>query len=139
MQKLKKLGIIAIKSGKRSNAPNDVMVLLNKLPQGDLKATTVSDAARKVAALYKAVLLKYKPKRRFQAGTLQRWEYSIQWLLDKKCKGDAALLVKIINIALLHPEYTKAAQRGPEQIKKRWRVLFAEYMTQQSKEAKQNG
>jgi hypothetical protein len=131
MRELKKLGILAIKSGKKLNTPNDVTVMVNKLPQGDLKPTTVSDAARKVAASYKTVLLKYKPKRRFQAGTLQRWEYSIQWLLDKKCKGDSNLLIRIINIALLHPTYGKAAQRGPEQIKKRWGVLLTEYTAAQ--------
>jgi hypothetical protein len=136
MQELKNLGMIAVNSGKRINMPNDVTVLLAKLPQGDLKQTIVSDAARKVATAYKTVLLKYNPKRRFQAGTLQRWEYSIQWLLDKKCKGDSALLINIINTALLQPDYKKVAQRGPEQIRKRWRVLFTEYTTQQSKEGK---
>jgi HTH domain len=131
MQKLKQLGILAIKSGKRSNSPNDVTVLLNKLPQGDLKPVTVSDAARKVAADYKTVLLKYQPKRHFQAGTLQRWEYTMQWLIDKKCKGSSALLRDVINVALTHADYTKAALRGPEQIRKRWRSLFVEYTARQ--------
>jgi hypothetical protein len=132
MKKLKQLGILAIKSGKRLNMPNDVTVLLNKLPQGDLKPVTVSEAARKVAAAYKNVLLQYNPKRRFQAGTVQRWEYAFQWLLDKRCKGDSKLLVDMINTSLTHPDYAKAAQRGPEQIRKRWRSLFAEYTAAQS-------
>jgi hypothetical protein len=88
---------------------------------------------------YKKVLVSCKPKRRFQAGTEQRWAYTVQWLLDKKCKGDALLLVGVINTALHHPDYTNAAQRGPEQIRKRWRALLTEYTMQQSKEAKQNG
>jgi len=130
MQELKKLGMLAIKSGKRVNAPNDVTVLLNKLPQGDLKPVTVGDKAKRIADLYRTVMLKTNPKRRFQAGTLQRWEYTMQWLLDKKCKGDSALLIDVINIGLTHPDYWKAAQRGPEQIKKRWRILFAAYTAQ---------
>ena len=127
MQELKHLGMVAIKSGKRSNTPNDVTVLLNKLPQGDLKPTTVSDAANQMAANYKAGLLKINPKRHFQVGTLQRWGYVMQWLLDKKCKGDFTLLANVFNFAFHHPNYTKAAQRGPHQIRVRWRSLFAEF------------
>lgn len=131
MQKLKDAGILAIKSGKRSNTPNDVTVLLNKLPQGDLKPVTVGELAKQLACAYKAAILKSNPKRHFQAGTLQRWEYTMQWLLDKKSKGDANLLVDVFNLAFSQPEYQKAARRGPEQIRKRWRSLFAEYTAQQ--------
>lgn len=133
MQELKKFGILAIKSGKRSNAPNDVTVILSKLPEGDLKAVTVSSVAKQVAQAYKNAMLKITPKRRFLKGTEQRWEHNIQWLLDKKCQGDATLLLKVINTALQHPDYTKAAQRGPDQIKKRWRALFAEYSAKEAK------
>jgi hypothetical protein len=134
-QKLKGLGIFAVKSGKRSNFPNEVTVMLNKLPQGDLKATTVSDGAKQVASAYKDTLHRINPKRRFQAGTLQRWEYVMQWLLDKKCGGSAALLVNVINFALQNVEHTKAAQRSPDKIKKNWRSLFADYSAAQPKEA----
>ena len=129
---LKQLGILAIKSGKRSNVPNEVTVLLNTLPQGDLKSTTVTSAAKEMAANYKVVLLKIKPKRRFEAGALQRWEYVMQWLLDKKCKGDFGLLAKVLTFALNHPQHTAAAQRGPHKIKARWRSLFADYTAAQS-------
>ena len=134
MRKLKQSGILAIKSGKRVNMPNDVTVILSKLPQGDLKPTTVSDAAKSMAANYKAALTKINPRRRYQAGTLQRWEYTMQWLLDKKCKGEFALLAAVFNFAFNHPAYTGAAQRGPDQIKVRWRSVFAEYTAGQSKE-----
>ena len=127
MQELKQIGVLAIKSGKRSNTPNDVTVLLNKLPQGDLKPVTVGEMAKQLAASYKAAILRSNPRRHFQAGTLQRWEYTMQWLLDKKSKGDAELLVNMFNLAFGLPEYQKAARRGPEQIRKRWRSLFAEY------------
>jgi hypothetical protein len=135
-QKLKGLGIFAIKSGKRSNFPNEVTVMLNRLPQGDLKATTVSDGAKQVAANYKDALHRNNRKRRFQAGTLQRWEYVMQWLLDKKCAGSTDLLVNVINFAFQHAEYTKAAQRGPDRIRKIWRSLFANYTAVHPKEAK---
>ena len=138
MQKLKAAGILAIKSGKRLNMPNDVTVLINKLPQGDLKSTTVSSEAKRIAGLYKTVMLQNNPRRRFQAGTLQRWEYTIQWLLDKKCMGDSGFLIRVINTALNHPEYTKDAQRGPDRIKKRWSSLFTEYSAAHSMEIKQN-
>jgi hypothetical protein len=132
---LKSLGIFAVKSGKRSNSPNEVTVMLNKLPQGDLKPTTVSDVANQMAANYKAGLLKINPKRRFQLGTVQRWGYVMQWLLDKKCKGDFALLTNVFNFAFNHPDHAKAAERGPDRIKKRWNSLFTEYSAAHSTEA----
>lgn len=136
-QKLKRLGIFAVKSGKRSNSPNAVTVMLNKLPQGDLKTVVVSPAAKDVAAAYKNTLHNINPKRRFQVGTLQRWEYVMESLL-KNCAGSADLLVSVINFALHHASYTNEAQRGPDRIRKHWRSLFAEY-TAAAKEGKQNG
>ncbi|HXM65124.1 MAG TPA: hypothetical protein VN911_00195 [Candidatus Acidoferrum sp.] len=128
--KLKRLGIFAVKSGKRSNSPNEVTVMLNKLPQGDLKAVAVSSAAKEVATAYKDTLHRINPKHRFQAGTLQRWEYVMQSLLVK-CGGSAALLVNVLNFALHNAKYTKEAQRGPDRIKKHWRSLFTEYSAAQ--------
>jgi hypothetical protein len=113
--------------------------MLNKLPQGDLKTTVVSDAARAVAAAYKNMLHKTYPKRRFQAGTLQRWEYAFESLLTKKCAGDSVLLVKVINFAIFHPSYAKETHRGADRFKKCWRSLFADYSAAQSEEVKQNG
>jgi len=125
-QILKHLGIIAVKSGKRRNAPNHITVILNKLPQGDLKVVTVSSAAKQMAFNYKNALLKVNPKRRFEGGSLQRWEYVMEGLL-KKCGGDFALLSHILTFALNSPKYTRAAQRGPHKIRSCWRSLFADY------------
>src|ERR1700722_18406310 len=105
MHELKRLGILAIKSGKKLNTPNDVTVILSKLPQGNLKPVTVGEMAKQLAASYKAAILRSNPSRHFQAGTLQRWEYTMQWLLDKKSKGDVQLLLSIINLAFSTPEY----------------------------------
>jgi hypothetical protein len=138
-KKLKRLGIFAVKSGKRSNSPNEVTVMLNKLPQGDLKMTVVSDVAKAVAAAYKTASQQTNPKRRFQAGTLQRWEYVFESLLTKKCGGSSALLINVMNFGLRHPSYTKDVQRGPDRIRQRWRSLFAEYSAAQGTEVKQNG
>jgi|ERR1700683_2067811 len=132
-KKLKHLGIITAKSGKRINAPNHITVILSKLPQGDLKPVTVTSAAKEMAANYKAALVKIKPKRRFEAGSVQRWEYVMQWLLDKKCKGDFALLASVLSFAINHPDYSKAALRGPHKIRSCWRSLFAAYTAREPK------
>ena len=89
-----------------------------------------------MAANYKDALLKIKPKRRFEAGAVQRWEYVMQWLLDKKCKGDFALLANVLSFALNHPEHTGAAQRGPHKIKARWHSLYADYTAVHSNDSK---
>jgi len=54
-------------------------------------------------------------------------------MLDKKCKGDSALLIGAINTGLHNPAYTRALLRGPEQVKKRWHALFTEYTAVQSR------
>lgn len=119
---------IAVRSGKNKSQPNRMQVRLDKLPLGsELRRTIVSDEMKQMALNYKLALLRIKPNRRFAKGALQNFAFRLQWMLENKCAGDAKLLTNVINFAFASPIYHKKALRGPHELRRNWKTLFADY------------
>jgi len=121
---------IAVRSGKHKALPNRMQVRLDKLPlSGELRRTIVSDEMKQMALNYKTALLRIKPNRRFAKGALQRFAFRLQWLLENKCARNAKLLTNVINFAFASPIYHVKAVRGPHELRRNWKALFADYTT----------
>ncbi len=125
---LKRHEWVAVRSGKNKALPNRMQVQLDKLPlSGELRRTIVSDEMRQMALNYKLALVKIKPNRRFARGALQNFAFRLQWMLENKCAGDANLLTNVINFAFSSPTYHAKALRGPHELRRNWKALFADY------------
>jgi hypothetical protein len=125
---LKRHDWIAVRSGKNKSKPNRMQVRLDKLPlSSELRRTIVSDEMKQMALSYKMALVKIKPNRRFAKGALQGFAFRLQWMLENKCAGDAKLLTNVINFAFSSPMYHKKALRGPHELRRNWKALFAAY------------
>jgi hypothetical protein len=126
-KRLKGFGWFHVNKGAHKGIANRVTVQLDALPIGEpLKRTIVSDAARSIAARYKAALLRLNPKRKFRKNALQMFAFRVETLI-KKCGGDSELLLKILSYALNRPAYQAKAIRGLHELKKSWRSLWADY------------
>lgn len=126
-KRLKGFGWFHVNKGKHRGVANRVTVQLDALPIDEpLKRTIVSDTARNIAARYKAVLLKFNPKRRFRRNVLQIYAFRIQTFLEL-CGGDSELLLKILQFALNRPAYKAKAVRGPFALRRSWKTLCADY------------
>lgn len=127
---LKRYEWVAVRSGKNKAQPNRMQVQLDKLPlSGELRRTIVSDEMKQMALHYKLALVKIKPNRRFARGALQNFAFRLQWMLENKCAGDANLLTNVINFAFSSPTYYAKALRGPHELRRNWKALFAAYTT----------
>lgn len=136
-QRLQQFGWLTVRKGKHKGRSNGFTVHLDKLPVGDLTRTVVSDPARLLAVQYGDMLKRADKKRRLMKGWQQRFEFTFELLLTKKCDGNEALLRSVVNFALQDPRYQKKALRGPHELRRCWSSLVANYRAQQSTAAVQ--
>lgn len=114
--------------------PNRYHVNLDQLPlDADLSRTIVSPWAKQAALNYKNFLKSVNKHRRFPKSTLQRYAFTLEFLKDKKCGGDGNKLAQIIDFAVNHPKFSKAAFRGPERLRRSWRSLEEEFNSRRVK------
>ena len=120
-------GWLTFTSGKNQNRANTFFVVLDKLPlEADLKKTVVGPMARNMAAQH--VMMMKRARRRVFKTTGDRLAFGFQFLIDRKCKGDANLLFSLLNFAGNHPDYQAKLLRGPHEMKRCWRSLVDDYM-----------
>jgi DNA-binding MarR family transcriptional regulator len=122
-------GWLEVKSGKGRQHANSYQLILDKLPvASDLKRTIVSPSMMSLAGRYaNAIKHDGKKVRRFSKGNIQRMAFVLQQWLDRRCEGDAELLLGVLNHSLSSPLYKADALRGLHRLKRNFTKILCEY------------
>jgi hypothetical protein len=133
LDSLTKAGWLVVRHRLRQQMPNAYSLKLDALPMDEdaLKRTVPSDWARASALVYRNMMLRASPKRRFSKTALQRFAFVLETILNKYCKGDVKRMNAILSFALNSPKYRNEVLRGPHRLKHYWRSIIFDMEGQQ--------